>query len=132
MDNDLEKALYLRVIKLAAKYPEGFKYSDITNNKELILKPWETKIIQKHFEDACIRHRAGNNTIGETMFLFVDGSENLYQSDQNRYILNFDTQFTFIDYLELKSARENAKEAKKLAIVAIVISIIGLLIQLVI
>ena len=119
MEDDLEKGLYIRVIKLAAKYPAGFKYSDIVNSEELNLEPWETKILQKHFEDACTRHRANNNTIGETMFLFTEGAENSYQSEQNRYILNFNTQFTFIDYQELKFARENAKEAKRLSIIAL-------------
>src|SRR5688572_14282044 len=130
MEDESEKSLYIRVIKLASEYPEGFKYSDIVNNSVLNLKPWETKIIQRHFEYALIRYRGGQNTSGETMFLFIDGSADQSQSDQNTYILNFDTQFTFIDYQELKFARENAKEAKMLAFIAIMISVVALVIQI--
>lgn len=122
-----EDSLYIKVIKFASKYPQGFNYSDIVESKELNLELWEKNIVGRYFEDALRRNNASNNTIGETIFSFVHGQQGVYQSKENKFILTFEAEFAFIDYKELRFARKNSREARWLAIAAIIISIgIGL------
>lgn len=63
-----EDSLHVRVIRHALKYPQGFKYSDIIESKELNLKDWEKSIISRHFQDACTRYNYGENTKGDSYF----------------------------------------------------------------
>lgn len=121
-----ENSLYIRVIGFALKYPKGFNYSDIIDSKELNLEPWENNIIGRNFEDALRRHNANNNTVGETIFMFVHGEQGIYQSKQNKFIVNFDAEFAFNDYRELKFARENAREARRLSLIAIMLSLMAI------
>ncbi|MBX4198586.1 hypothetical protein KW782_04650 [Candidatus Parcubacteria bacterium] len=125
------ESLYIRVIEYALKYPEGFKFADIIKSKELNLKEWEVNLLSRHFHDACRRYNEGENTKGETIFLFIHGDHQKANSPDNDYILNFETEFTYIDYQELKFARENAREAKSLSIRAIVISVLALVASIV-
>lgn len=123
----MQNSLYIRVIEHALKFPQGFKWRDIIESKELELKEWEAKLLGRHFHDACRRYNEGENTKGETIFEFVHGNHQNANSPDNNYILSFETEFTYIDYQELKFARENAREAKKLSIIAIIISGLALL-----
>jgi len=117
-----DDSLYIRVIGFALKYPQGFKYRDIIESKEINLKEWEKNIIDRHFLDALIRYRGGQNTIGETVFLFIHGNIIDHKSTDNDYLVNIDAEFKFLDYQELKFARANAREAKRLSLWAIVLS----------
>ncbi|MEN9582944.1 MAG: hypothetical protein RL641_898 [Candidatus Parcubacteria bacterium] len=123
------ESLYIRVIELALKYPEGFTFSDIIDNRELNLEGWKRNIFDRYFLNACQRYHHNNNTIGETIFLFIVGNKDKHDSPENKYLLTFEAEFTFIDYLELKFARQNAKEAKTLSIWAIVLSAIAILVS---
>ncbi|HEY9583724.1 MAG TPA: hypothetical protein VJI66_02040 [Candidatus Paceibacterota bacterium] len=127
---DPEKSLYVKVIETALKYPDGFKYSDIVNNKELGLKDWEKSILNRYFYDACERYNYKDNTKGETIFLFIYGNYNKSNSPENIYTLTFDTEFTFIDFQELKFARKNAQEARKMSTWAIGLSIFAILVSI--
>lgn len=130
--NTSKDTLYIRVIRLALEYPEGFKYSDIINNDKLDLNDWEKNTIDRHFLYACRHFTLGDKTKGETIFLFIHGQYDNHKSEENKYILNFEAEFTFIDYQELKFARKNAKEARILALIAIIISVIAILASLLI
>lgn len=124
-----EKSLYIRVIELALKYPKGFKFADIIDNKKLSLEDWEKNIVMRHFKNACDHFNWNDNTKGETIFLFIHGNHSQPNSPDNMYMLTFDAEFTFIDFLELKFARENAREARILSTRSILISIIAIIVS---
>ncbi|OHA16762.1 MAG: hypothetical protein A3C79_00300 [Candidatus Taylorbacteria bacterium RIFCSPHIGHO2_02_FULL_45_28] len=124
-----EKSLYIRVIELALKYPKGFKSADILDNNKLNLEDWERSIVMRHFKNACDHSNWNDSTKGETIFLFIHGNHSQANSPDNMYMLTFDAEFTFIDFLELKFARENAREARTLSNRAIWISIIAIIVS---
>lgn len=125
-------SLYIRVIEFALKYPKGFKYADIVDSKELKLEDWEKNLLTRQFRDACERFNWQDNTKGETIFQFIHGNHTQANSPDNDYILTFEAQFTYIDYQELKFARENAKDARILSNRAIIISIIAIVVSVIV
>ena len=127
--NKTQDSLYVRVIQFALKFPDGFKYSDIINSKELNLQSWESNIIGRHFEDALNRYKSNDKTRGETIFLFIHGETGSYQSQENKFILTLEAEFAFTDYQELKFARENAKQARNLSLLAISISMFAIIVS---
>jgi hypothetical protein len=133
MKNRLEnkkESLYIRVIEFALESPDGFTYSDIIESTELSLTPWEVYVIDRFFYNANQRNHHNNNTIGETIFLQISDTPNPeYKSKTHKYILTFESEFTFIDYLELKFARENAKEAQRFSRKAIRFSVIAIIVS---
>lgn len=129
MSKELGESLYIRVIKQALKFPQGFKYSDVINSAELNLVPWEKEIVSRHFKDACERYNTGENTKGQTIFLFIIGNYRDYTSDENKYLLMFEAEFSYIDYQELRFARENAKQARSLSLIAMVLSVFAIIVS---
>ncbi len=125
-----EDSLYVRVIEFASRYPQGFTLSTVVESEELNLKDWEKNIIKRHFQYAGVRYNLADTTKGETIFLFIHGDPNKITSEENKFILTFEAEFAFIDYKELKFARQAAKEARKYAIIAIIISLIALFVPI--
>lgn len=72
--------------------------------------------------------RSGPVSADSLFLVLYAPNSNDYQDQGNKYVISLDSQFSFIDYQELKFARQNAREAKILSWVAIAISIFSLLI----
>lgn len=128
----LDDSLFLRVIDYGLGYPNGFTYAQVMEG--LKLEGWEQKTIEEYFYNAYSNDNAkrGVNQGGsmETPFFLIKRGGGNYQDDTYRYIVSYDANFKFIDYHELKFARENAKEARTLAAVAIAVSVGAALISL--
>jgi hypothetical protein len=126
LEAKLEDSIFLRMIDFGLGYPDGFTYKQIIEGMEL--EGWEKTIVEKYLDHA---HRNTNNagipsqsTSLETPFFAIKTNQlQPYNDDSNKYIISFDAHFKFIDYHELKFARENAKEAKHLAVIAIAVSV---------
>ena len=89
-------------------------------------------IADEYFKAANLNSRSLNQTITasniETPFLLVEmGPSGFYGDVNHTYIISYDANFKYIDYQELKFARETAKEAKKFSKLAIGISILAFL-----
>lgn len=119
--------IYIRAIEFGLRYPSGFSYNDILNDKTLGLTDIEKVIIKKQLLNAYRNADfASQGRGGESESLF----QNLlnapmiraYDDDTIQYILSLDSHFKYIDYQELKYARKAASEARFLAIAAIIVS----------
>ena len=125
LDAKLEDSIYLRVIDYGLGYPDGFAYQKLTG--DLNLEGWELETIKEHFyiasrnyENVRGLHESANT---ETLFFVVKRGGSDFTDENWKYIISLDANFKFIDYHELKFARENAKEARILATIAIAVSI---------
>ncbi|MCK5490505.1 MAG: hypothetical protein KAI67_01555 [Candidatus Pacebacteria bacterium] len=65
----------------------------------------------------------------ETLFLAVKKTTE-HKDDKTKFIINLDSQFKYIDYLELKEARETAVKAQRFALGAILISVVSIIAML--
>lgn len=133
LEAKLEDSIFLRAIDFGLGYPDGFTFDQIT--KGLKLEGWEAKIVNEYLEAAfknAYAKRLGESRANvETPFFVVElGPNRSYMENSNKYIISFDAHFKFIDYHELKFARENAKEAKSLATIAIGVSVGAALISI--
>lgn len=124
-----QDSLYVRVLQHASKYPKGFKCKDILEHAELVLEEWEKEILGRHFQSACQRYVYADNTKGEAIFQFILGNPQTPLLERNEYTLTFEAEFTFIDYEELKFARENAQSAKRFSWLAIVLSVFAIIVS---
>ena len=130
----MEDSIFLRAIDFGLGYPDGFTYVQMVDG--LRLEGWERKIVDEYLEtayknayNARITGQRGN---ADTPFFLVQhGSSMVFMHDSHKYIISFDAHFKFIDYHELKFARENAKEAKYLATIAIAVSVGAALVSIV-
>ena len=128
----MKENIYIRIIKFGIEHPEGFNYEEIINDKQLKLNDWEKNIVNQYLNSA---YENGQGTprghiIGlETLFLAVERIGG-YKEDGTKFIINLDSQFKYIDYLELKEARETASKAHKIAMGAIIISILSIIAML--
>ena len=133
LDAKLEDSIYLRVIDFGLGYPDGFTFNQVMEG--LKLEGWEQKTIEEYFYNAYSNDngKRGVNPGGsmETPFFLIKRGGGNYQDDTYRYIVSYDANFKFIDYHELKFARENAKEAKYLATIAIAVSVGAVLVSIV-
>lgn len=121
----LEDSIFLRVIDYGLGYPDGFTFTQVMEG--LNLEGWEQKTIEEYFYNAYSNDNSkrGVNQGGsmETPFFVIKRGGGNYQDDTYRYIVSYDANFKFIDYHELKFARENAREARSLATIAIAVSV---------
>jgi len=128
---DLEKNLYLRITEYGVKHPKGFSCDKILRNKTLNLKKDEKSVVEKYLHSAHVNARetktmarSGNS---ETPFLLIGNpSGHMYSDETNKYTLSFDAHFKYVDYLELKFAREHATQAKTLSLWAIKVATVTL------
>ena len=128
----MKENIYIRVIKFGIEHPEGFSYDSIINDKRLELNNWEKNIVDGYFKSAYENEEwtSRGHIIGlETLFLAVNKIGG-YKDDKTKFIINLDSQFKYIDYLELKEARETATKAHKIAMSAIIISLISIIAML--
>ncbi len=130
-----EKMFLIRIIEWGLNHPEGFGVSDITEDAGLALSAQEKDIIRTYLQTAYKNNSAmavvgAGPVSSETLFLLLYGYGTDYLNEGNKYVISLEAQFNFIDYLELKFARENAAEAKKLSHRAIGISAIALIVPI--
>ncbi len=124
----IEETIFLRVISYGLKFKDGFTYHQIVS--DMRLAEWEKKIIDQYLYYAHLNHqyaRQLNQSANiETPFWMISGGSG-HQDESCKYIVSYDAQFNYIDYKELQFARENAREARNLSIIAIGISLGALL-----
>lgn len=130
-----EENFFIRIIEYGIEHPNGFTYDEIINGAPLNLKDWEKEIIKKYFNNAYINSRRDESKDrsgpAETPFLLVDrrvGGD--YANSLNKYVINFDSYFKYLDYQELKFARENAKTARNLSLYAIGIATFSIIVAI--
>ena len=129
----MKENIYIRVIKFGIEHPEGFNYDGIINDKQLKLNDWEKNIVDKYLERAFKNEQSltinSNYPNLETLFLAVKKTTE-HKDDSSKFIINLDSQFKYIDYLELKEARETAVKAQRFALGAILISVVSIIAML--
>lgn len=136
-EDDLGKSFLIRVIEWGLKHPQGFGVTDVTDAAELALSAQEKDIIKTYLQTAYKNNRAmavvGTGPVSsESLFLLLYGYGSDYLNEGNKYVISLDAHFNFIDYQELKFARKNAKEAKLLSVLAILISAAALIIPVIV
>lgn len=128
------KDAYIKILEFGINRAMGFTYDEIINAKELKkLKEWEIKIIDKYLNNALINHQRSNTleaTILETMFIIIKGGGKDHRDSNTKYILNYDSRFKYIDYIELKEVRESTRKANRNANIAIGFAVITILISI--
>ena len=129
----MKENIYIRIIKFGIEHPEGFNYDGIINDKQLKLNDWEKNIVDKYLERAFKNEQSltinSNYPNLETLFLAVKKTTE-HKDDSSKFIINLDSQFKYIDYLELKEARETAVKAQRFALGAILISVVSIIAML--
>ena len=132
-----ETDIHIKLLKFGETKPEGFCFYDLLSEKnELNLNKWEQCILKKYFYNAhenTKKYDPGGFPNLETLFLLIEG-ENMpdFKDDRCKYIINLDSKFKYIDFIELQEARKNAKSARNFSVVAIVISLISIVVALLI
>ncbi len=124
----MKKDIFIKLLEYGNGHPEGFNYSKILNDKKLNLNDWEKEITRKYLENAF--RNLGCDIVLETLFLVIKVSGSDYTNDNFKYIINRDSRFKYIDYLELEEAQLASKQASKNALAAIKIAIIALIISI--
>lgn len=128
----IEGSIFLRIINFGLKHPDGFTYVEIMGS--LKLEGWEKTTAQRYLDNAYKNNFnapiPGRSTNLETPFFATSiDRNNDYQYQENKYIISFDAHFKYLDYQELKFARQNAREAKMLSLWAIRISILAVIVS---
>ena len=137
----LDASIFLKIIEFGLNRPDGFTYEEIM--EELRLDGWEKDITGEYlrcaFKNAYYMRNVGESANIETPFFVVKLRGSHFESGDAKYIISFDAHFKYIDYQELKFARENAEHAKtfslraiKLSCIAIVISLISMFVPFII
>ena len=128
----MEKSIYIKIIEFGLKHPDGFTG---ISDKDLDLKEWEKDIVKTYLSNARVNfyetQTLNRNSNVETPFLVIN-THGGPKNDTYTYIVNFDTHFKYLDYQELKFARENAKTARSLSLVAIILAGLSILIAILI
>ena len=132
----MKKNIYLRIIKRAEKYPEGFNYNKIKKDFKY-QNEREKQIIRNQLSYAYNNKKyiwtSGKTPNPETVFFIIDrrlSDTNNFEDDKCSFIINLEATFKYIDYLELvetkkiaKQASENAIQASKYARIAIRVAV---------
>ncbi len=139
LEAQIEDNIFLKAIAFGLEHPGGFSYKEIIEGLGLTEDTlrWEKAIVEKYLHSAHTNARqskvmgeSGNN---ETPFLLLGHPHNsLFQDDSHRYSLTLDAHFKYLDYQELKFAREASREARTLSMWAIGISVFAIVISSVI
>lgn len=122
----MERSIFLRIIEHGLKFPNGFKYNQFIGG--LKLDSWETKIINRYLKGAYL-NTYNSTIIGkagqvETPFILVEyGNSSSFMDPSHTYLISYDANFKYIDFQELKFARETSKEARNFSKIAIIISL---------
>lgn len=117
-----EQSIFLKIIEYGIKFPKGFTYTQFTDGFKL--DSWEIKIVNGYVEAAFLNAETSPRGNFETPFFLVEkGNSSYFGAPLHKYIISYDANFKYIDYQELKFARQTSKEAKILSIIAIIISL---------
>lgn len=122
----MEEDLFVRLLNFGVNRKEGFNLEEIFRSLEL--NEEEKEVIKKYCENAFkneLKYRDGGYPNLETPFLLIESGEQ-YDSQNTKYLINLDSKFRYIEYLELKESRINANKARRLSWVAIGISILSI------
>ncbi|MDO8463513.1 MAG: hypothetical protein Q7S96_04585 [bacterium] len=128
----MEKDIYIRSISCGSFFCDGFNYSAIKDS--VVPNPTEDEILKDYllaaFNNRSLRGNPGAAT-RETLFICVacGGSDAL--GNDAKYAINLDAKFKYIDFIELKEARKNAREAKRMSTWAIIISLVSIAVSVV-
>lgn len=135
MQNELTNNLYIRVIEYCSRFPNGLKYYEVLDSEELKLDEIEKTIIARYLKGAEINYQAKQANVSansETLFVVVSGDSRNSAENPLKFIINIDSHFKYIEYLELKLARKSAEESKRLSTFAIMISISAIIVSILI
>jgi len=136
-----DKDVYIKILEFGINRIGGFTYNEIISAKELKnLEKWEKDIIDKYLLSAFRNKQHVNQMKSadyETMFFIIEGGDGNYNDNTTKYVLSLDSRFKYIDYIELKEAREMSRQANKnankalwFAVATIIISIILTFLQI--
>ncbi|MCK0109686.1 hypothetical protein MWU58_10300 [Flavobacteriaceae bacterium S0825] len=109
----MNKSTYIKAIEWGRTKSSGFTEDEILGISEITSA--EQKIISRHCRNALWnenKERPPKNS----MFTVLNS---------NRLIVTLESEFNYINFLELNHARKNAKYAFILSVIAIVVSAIG-------
>lgn len=122
----MKENIFLRAIEYWYKNPEWFYYHELL--EEVGANEQEKNILYKYIQNAdknTIKYASGWYPNLETIF-YPLLNQGVRVNDENRssfkYILTSESLFNYLDYLELKQSRENAKQASDYAKVSIKIA----------
>lgn len=133
--------LYLKMLQFWEEKPEWFSEENL--NERIRKEYWkglndrEKLIISTHLENANKNRKDGEKR--ETAFFLLHDSGGIdiglnkdKKTEIKRYILQYNAYLEYLKYLELQESRKSSKRAIWIAIVAIIISSIFAVIQIVI
>lgn len=136
-EENIGKSSLIRVIEWGLNHPDGFGVAEILDDTVLSLNPQEKDIIRTYlqiaYKNSYTMTVTGSGPVSsESLFLILHRFGTDYLNEGNKYVISLDAHFSFIDYQELKFARQNAKEAKSLSVLAILISAAALIIPVIV
>ena len=118
---------YIKIFEFGEKNLKGFNYKKINDEIEN-LEDWEKEIIKENIDNAYYNRNyigAPGYSKKESFFYCIKFSgAKSYDDERNKFMLNSESYFNYLDYLELKEARLTAKQALITSIIAIGIAII--------
>ncbi|MDO8571569.1 MAG: hypothetical protein Q7R79_02730 [bacterium] len=121
----IDKHLYIRVIEYGINKADGFTVSELYTDKKAFLSEHDKKTLESYFEFAYTNARQvrtyGKSGSSESLFLLTNKGGG-WNDNNSRYAVSLDAIFKYLEYQELKFARQNAREARDLSIKAIAIS----------
>ncbi len=125
----MEQHLLIRIASFAFLEQNTFTKKDLIDSicPNQTEDQIEKQILNKYFENA-LNANSGHNPDLETPFFVFRMDPN--SSDRILYSIKRDVIFSYIDYLELKTARKSSRSAMGWAIAAIVINVIAVLVQI--
>jgi hypothetical protein len=116
----MEQNLYIRLLEFGLSQPDGFSHAEL--EAHLNLNEWETKIVNKFVELAL---NTGRTSFARDGSYIPDSGNTIFVLISNdhpvggRFILSHNAFFSYLDYLELQSARETSKSANRNAKLAL-------------
>ena len=128
----MEKNIYIKIFEFGNKNLDGFDYDKII--QDIVgLKDWEKLIIEENIRNAWYNKNylgtSGFNSKESFFYCMNHGGGNYGLASGNKYIINSESFFNYLDYIELKEARKNSKDAQKNATIAIWIAIATFLVS---
>lgn len=125
----LDKNMYIRWIAEGLKYPDGFSYNEIfeaLDISDISESSFQEKYLEMYLENVYNNKKRTQIPNKETIFLYTGHRDIPYKDDKGKYIVNLESTFKYLDYLELKEARKNAKQAFWISIGAIILSLVSI------
>ena len=128
--NYKKEDIYISILKLAKeKELEGFDYNDIydlAEEKKYLSNEELDKIKNNNID---YRDDILKNKKIKLEAIFVEVANMQFSCSDKKSIMSFESYFKLIEHEELSEARKNAREARWLAIIAIIISLISVLLS---